>query len=98
MSAQNTSTSRRAGQHEEPLRFLVAGAGAVGGFVAARLAGAGYDVTVLALPRSAARLRQGGLRIASGDASSVLRPAVVTAAAGSLILRRRGPATGQGTS
>ena len=61
------------------MRFLIVGAGAVGGFVAARLAGAGHHVTVLALPRSAARLREGGLRIASGDGTSVLRPAVVTA-------------------
>jgi pyruvate/2-oxoglutarate dehydrogenase complex dihydrolipoamide dehydrogenase (E3) component len=37
------------GQHEKPLRFLVVGAGAVGGFVAGRLAGAGHHVTVLAL-------------------------------------------------
>jgi ketopantoate reductase len=29
------------------MRFLIAGAGAVGGFVGARLAGAGQDVTVL---------------------------------------------------
>jgi 2-dehydropantoate 2-reductase len=67
------------GRHEEPPRFLLVGAGAVGGFVAARLAGAGHHVTVLALPRSAARLREGGLRIASQDGTSVLRPAVVTA-------------------
>jgi len=69
MSTQNTST----------LRFLIVGAGAVGGFVAARLAGAGHHVTVLALPRSAARLREGGLRIATKDGTRVLRPAVVTA-------------------
>jgi 2-dehydropantoate 2-reductase len=67
------------GQHAEPLRFLIVGAGAVGGFVAARLAGAGHHVTVLARPRSAARLRAGGIRIASQDGTSVLRPAVVTA-------------------
>jgi 2-dehydropantoate 2-reductase len=67
------------GQHEKPLRFLIVGAGAVGGLIAARLTGAGNDVTVLALPRSAARLREGGLRIASQDETSVLRPAVVTA-------------------
>jgi 2-dehydropantoate 2-reductase len=68
------------GRRDKPLRFLVVGAGAVGGLIAARLTGAGYDVTVLALPRSASRLREGGLRIASQDATSVLRPAVVTAA------------------
>ena len=89
MSAQNTSPLKdeplspqavgAPGQHEKPLRFLIVGAGAVGGLIAARLTGAGYDVTVLALPRGAARLREGGLRIASQDATSVLRPAVVTA-------------------
>ncbi len=68
-----------AGPHEKPLRFLVVGAGAVGGFVAARLADAGYDVTVLVRPRRAARLRDEGLHIASQDRASVLRPTVVTA-------------------
>ena len=67
------------GQPEKPLRFLIVGAGAVGGLIAARLAGAGHDVTVLALPRSAERLREDGLRITSGEGTSVLRPAVVTA-------------------
>jgi 2-dehydropantoate 2-reductase len=67
------------GQQETPLRFLVVGAGAVGGFVGARLADARYDVTMLVRPRSAARLRDEGLRIASRDGTSVLRPAVVTA-------------------
>ena len=62
------------------MSFLIAGAGAVGGFVAARLADGGHDVTVLVRPRRAARLRDGGLRIASRDGTSVLRPAVVTAA------------------
>jgi 2-dehydropantoate 2-reductase len=84
MSTQTTSALTNQpdppGPPEKPLRFLVVGVGAVGGFVAARLTAAGYDVTVLARPRSAARLRQDGLRIASQDATSVLRPAVVTAA------------------
>jgi 2-dehydropantoate 2-reductase len=67
------------GQLGKPLRFLVVGAGAVGGFVAAHLADAGYDVTVLVRPRRAALLRDEGLRIASRDQTSVLRPSVVTA-------------------
>jgi 2-dehydropantoate 2-reductase len=67
------------GQLGKPLRFLVVGAGAVGGFVAARLADAGYDVTVLVRPRRAERLRDEGLRIAGRDQTSVLRPSVVTA-------------------
>ncbi len=68
-----------AGQQEKPLRFLVVGAGAVGGFVTARLADAGYDATVLVRQRRAAPLRDEGLRIASRDRTSVLRPTVVTA-------------------
>ncbi len=68
-----------AGQQEKPLRFLVVGAGAVGGFVTARLADAGYDATVLVRQRRAAPLRDEGLRIASRDRTSVLGPTVVTA-------------------
>jgi 2-dehydropantoate 2-reductase len=68
-----------AGQQGTPLRFLVVGAGAVGGFVGARLADAGHDVTMLVRPRRAARLRDEGLRIASREGTSLLRPSVVTA-------------------
>jgi 2-dehydropantoate 2-reductase len=45
------------------MRILVVGPGAVGGFVAVRLTEAGQDVTVLARPRRAARLREDGLRL-----------------------------------
>jgi 2-dehydropantoate 2-reductase len=62
------------------MRILVAGAGAVGGFVAARLAEAGQDVTVLARPRRAARLREDGLRLAGAGGTRTLRPPVLTAA------------------
>jgi 2-dehydropantoate 2-reductase len=61
------------------MRILVAGAGAVGGFLAARLAEAGQDVTVLARPRRAARLREGGLRLAGAGGTRMLRPLVLTA-------------------
>jgi 2-dehydropantoate 2-reductase len=61
------------------MRFLIAGAGAVGGFVAARLADGGQDVTVLARPRSAGRLRQDGLRLTGQGGSRTVRTAVVTA-------------------
>jgi 2-dehydropantoate 2-reductase len=62
------------------MRILVAGAGAVGGFVAARLAEAGQDVTVLARPRRAGQLREGGLRLAGAGGTRTLRPPVLTAA------------------
>jgi 2-dehydropantoate 2-reductase len=62
------------------MRILIAGAGAVGGFLAARLAEAGQDVTVLARSRRAGQLRDGGLRLADPDGTRTLRPLVLTAA------------------
>src|SRR5580704_16913689 len=62
------------------MRFLIAGAGAVGGFVGARLADAGQDVTVLVRPQRAAELRENGLRVTGPDGTcTTARPAVVTA-------------------
>ncbi|HUD37168.1 MAG TPA: 2-dehydropantoate 2-reductase [Streptosporangiaceae bacterium] len=61
------------------MRFLIAGPGAVGGFVAARLAEGGQDVTVLARPRRAGQLRDQGLRLAGQDGIRTVRTAVVTA-------------------
>ena len=53
------------------MRFLIAGPGAVGGFVAARLADGGQDVTVLARSHRAGQLRDNGLRLASQGAFQV---------------------------
>jgi 2-dehydropantoate 2-reductase len=60
-------------------RILIAGAGAVGGFLAARLAEAGQDVTVLARSLRAGQLRDGGLRLAGVGGTRTLRPPVLTA-------------------
>ena len=61
------------------MRFLIAGAGAVGGFVGARLAGAGQDVTLLVRPHRVAALRDDGLRVTGPDGTRTVRPSVVTA-------------------
>jgi 2-dehydropantoate 2-reductase len=61
------------------MRFLIAGPGAVGGFVAARLADGGQDVTVLARPHRAGQLRDNGLRLAGQGGIRTVRTAVVTA-------------------
>jgi 2-dehydropantoate 2-reductase len=61
------------------MRFLIAGPGAVGGFVAARLADGGQDVTVLARPHRAGQLRENGLRLVSQGGIRTVRTAVVTA-------------------
>lgn len=59
--------------------FLIARPGAVGGFVAARLADGGQDVTVLARPYRAGQLRDGGLRLQGPGGIRTVRTAVVTA-------------------
>ena len=61
------------------MRFLIAGAGAVGGFLAARLADGGHEVTVLARPHRAAELRKHGLRVTSASDARTFWPGVVTA-------------------
>lgn len=57
------------------MRFLIVGAGAIGGYFGGRLLEAGRDVTFLVRPRRAAELASAGLTIRSrfGDAA-LLRP------------------------
>ena len=63
----------------KPMRLLFVGAGAVGGFLAARTLEAGHDATVLVHPARARALREHGLVLATQSASTTTRPAVVTA-------------------
>jgi 2-dehydropantoate 2-reductase len=60
------------------MKLLYAGAGAVGGFLAARTAAAGNEVTVLVRPGRAEQLRADGLRL-TGVAPAVAHPTIVTA-------------------
>jgi 2-dehydropantoate 2-reductase len=60
------------------MKLLYAGAGAVGGFLAARTMAAGHDVTVLARPARAKQLRAAGLQL-TGIAPAVGHPRVATA-------------------
>ncbi len=56
------------------VRVLVMGAGAVGGFYGAALAGRGHAVTFVARGKHLDALRDGGLVIRGGGRSTVLRP------------------------
>jgi 2-dehydropantoate 2-reductase len=56
------------------VRVLVMGAGAVGGFYGAALAGRGHAVTFVARGAHLEALRERGLTLRSGGASTVLRP------------------------
>jgi 2-dehydropantoate 2-reductase len=61
------------------MRVLIVGAGAVGGFLAARLGAAGDDVAVLVRPARVDGLRRDGLRVREGSATNTYRPRVLTA-------------------
>ena len=53
--------------HDRVLRTAVIGAGAIGGLIAASLARAGHEVSVLARGQTLAAIRKHGIRIAEGD-------------------------------
>jgi 2-dehydropantoate 2-reductase len=59
------------------VRFLIAGAGAVGGYIGARLWDAGEDVTLLARGAHLQAIRQNGLRILSSDADLLVHPRII---------------------
>jgi 2-dehydropantoate 2-reductase len=61
------------------MRFLIVGAGAVGGYFGGRLAKTGRDVTFLVRSSRAKQLRQDGLRIISPHGDAVLTPKLITA-------------------
>jgi 2-dehydropantoate 2-reductase len=61
----------------EPMRILVVGAGATGGYFGARLAEAGRDVTFLVRPDRAAQLRRDGLRVLSPHGDMRLIPRIL---------------------
>ena len=59
------------------MRFLVAGAGAIGGYIGARMARAGEDVTLFARGPHLAAMQQNGLRVISPDGDFEGRPKVI---------------------
>ena len=61
------------------MRVLMVGAGATGGFLGARLAQAGRDVTFLVREKRAAELRQNGLVLLSPHGDLTLHPQLITA-------------------
>jgi 2-dehydropantoate 2-reductase len=58
------------------VRILIAGAGAIGGYIGARLAGAGADVTLFARGAHLEAMRDRGLRVLSAEGDFVVRPRV----------------------
>jgi 2-dehydropantoate 2-reductase len=61
-----------------PVRFVILGAGAVGGSVGALLHGSGHDVVLVARGRHAAVMASDGLRLATPSRVLTVRPEVVS--------------------
>lgn len=65
------------------MRICVVGAGAIGGIIAAQLAGVpDTDVSVLARGATLAALASGGLRVATADGTAITKPTVVSSGPG----------------
>jgi 2-dehydropantoate 2-reductase len=60
------------------MKVCVVGAGSIGGYLVARLAGAGNDVTVIARGGNLAAIKARGLRLVTETGDEVARPALVT--------------------
>ena len=59
------------------MRFLIAGAGAIGAYIGARMAQAGFDVTLLARGPHLKAMQDRGVQVKSADGDFVARPAIV---------------------
>jgi 2-dehydropantoate 2-reductase len=59
------------------LKFLIAGAGAIGGYIGAKLARAGEDITLFARGPHLAAMQSRGLRVLSPEGDFEVRPKIV---------------------
>ncbi|MFN3325478.1 MAG: ketopantoate reductase family protein [Bryobacteraceae bacterium] len=59
------------------MRFLIAGAGAIGGYVGAKMTAAGADVTLFARGAHLSAMRERGLRVLSAEGDFEVRPRLI---------------------
>src|SRR3984957_10568032 len=59
------------------MKFLIAGAGAIGGYLGARMARAGQDVTLYARGPHLRAMQERGLRVVSADGDFEVHPRVI---------------------
>jgi 2-dehydropantoate 2-reductase len=64
------------------MRFLIAGAGAIGGYIGAKMAQAGQDVTLFARGKHLQAMEERGLRILSADGDFEVHPKVIRSLTG----------------
>jgi len=60
------------------MKFLIAGAGAIGAYVGARMARAGFDVTLFARGPHLKAMQEHGVRVKSPDGDFQVRPTIVS--------------------
>ena len=60
------------------MKFLIAGAGAIGAYIGARMAQAGFDVTLFARGPHLRAMQEHGVRIKSGEGDFVARPTIAS--------------------
>jgi 2-dehydropantoate 2-reductase len=58
------------------MRFLIAGAGAIGAYIGARMAHAGFDVTLFARGPHLRAMQERGVQVKSGEGDFVARPKI----------------------
>src|SRR5271166_62674 len=59
------------------MKFLIAGAGAIGAYIGARMAQAGFDVTLFARGPHLRAMQEQGVRVKSTEGDFVARPTIV---------------------
>src|SRR6266446_4878580 len=59
------------------MKFLIAGAGAIGAYIGARMAQAGFDVTLFARGPHLRAMQENGVQVKSADGDFVARPQIV---------------------
>src|ERR1700740_27356 len=59
------------------MRFLIAGAGAIGAYIGARMAQAGFDVTLFARGPHLRAMQENGVQVKSADGDFVAQPRIV---------------------
>ena len=59
------------------MKFLIAGAGAIGAYVGARMANAGFDVTLYARGPHLRAMQEHGVQVNSAEGDFVVRPRMV---------------------
>lgn len=60
------------------MKFLIAGAGAIGAYIGARMAQAGFDVTLFARGPHLHAMQEHGVQVKSSDGDFVARPTIAT--------------------